>query len=389
MKRLALVVASVLVAVLVSAVIVEVYVRTTWDPLRGRPGLFVADPIRIEKLSANYDGWFAGVPVRTNSLGFRDTREYALTKHANVFRILVLGDSVTFGHGSVFEHTYPYLLERRLSAWRPGVNWEVWNLGVPGYNTSQEVAQLLDVGPRFRPDLVIVGFFMNDVIGNGPSAVPSRRARSVAAVTTWLRTHWYSYDLYRKAVIVARARLTSPDEAQRIEAALAAQEQLFSGRGLAPDAEQRLTNPEMLSKDASLPPCPAPPREPFDPQRLKEAPGFDAWVDAVKALGKLRREGAYDIAVFVNDAPAICRVDDIFDTRGTEERDRFFLAAFASAGLPAVSSHDAFLRYRPSQMPNAGTHSVGNSNVVKADVLFSFLRDRVLPDRLAEHPFGR
>jgi lysophospholipase L1-like esterase len=382
MRRLALVLVSTLFAAMLSAAIVEVYVRATWDPVRGRPGLFVADPVRIEKLSANYDGWFAGVPVRTNSLGFRDTREYDLTKRANVFRILVFGDSVTFGHGSVFEHTYPYLLERQLSAWRPDIDWQVWNLGIPGYNTSQELAQLLDLGPRYRPDLVIVGFFLNDVVENRPPVVPSRRARAAATITTWLRTHWYSYDLYRKAIVLARARLTSPDEVRRIEAALATHEQLLSQRDPAPACKQRLTDPQPLAPDASLAPCTAPPTEPFDHRRLEEAPGFNAWLDAVKAIGKLRREGAYDIAVFVNDAPATCRVGDVFDPRGTEERDRFFLAAFASAGLPAVSAHDAFLRYRPSQMPNASGHSVGNSNVVKADVLFAFLRDRLLPGRL-------
>ena len=30
---------------------------------------------------------------------------------------------------------------------------------MPGYNTSQELAHLLEVGPRFQPDLVVVGFF--------------------------------------------------------------------------------------------------------------------------------------------------------------------------------------------------------------------------------------
>ena len=46
--------------------------------------------------------------------------------------------------------------------------------------------------------------------------------------------------------------------------------------------------------------------------------------------------------------------------------------------MPAVSSHDA-LHDRPSQMPGAFEHSAGNANVVKAAVLFGFLRDRVLP----------
>ena len=63
--------------------------------------------MRGQRLAPNYDGWFAGVPVHINGLGFRDARDYALEKGPNTFRILVLGDSVTFGHGSVDEHTYP------------------------------------------------------------------------------------------------------------------------------------------------------------------------------------------------------------------------------------------------------------------------------------------
>ena len=43
-------------------------------------------------------------------------------------------------------------------------------------------------------------------------------------------------------------------------------------------------------------------------------------------------------------------------------------------GTPAVSSLRRYLHHRPSQMPGAGGHSVGNANRVKADVLFEFLR---------------
>ena len=87
---------------------------------RGTPGFFVSDPTRGQRLAAGYDGWFAGVPVRINALGFRDSRDYAIEKAPDTFRILVLGDSVTFGHGAMFEATYPYLLEQRLKALAPG-----------------------------------------------------------------------------------------------------------------------------------------------------------------------------------------------------------------------------------------------------------------------------
>ena len=39
---------------------------------------------------------------------------------------------------------------------------------------------------------------------------------------------------------------------------------------------------------------------------------------------------------------------------------------------------DAFRHMRPSQMPLAAGHSIGNSNDVKAEVLFTFLKDHVL-----------
>ena len=130
--------------------------------------------MRGQRLAANYDGWFAGVPVHVNSLELRDPREYDLKKRPNTFRILALGDSVTFGHGSVYEHTYPFLVENRLKSWRPDVDWQVWNAAVPGYNTTQELAQLREVGDRFHPDLVIVGFFWNDLADNGPIPHPGR-----------------------------------------------------------------------------------------------------------------------------------------------------------------------------------------------------------------------
>ena len=153
-KLLTITVPALVVALLVVTAGIEAWVRVTWDPHKGRPGFFLSDAMRGQRLAAGYDGWFAGVPVHINRLELRDTREYDLAKKPNTFRILVVGDSVTFGHGSV--HAYPELLEARLKTWRPEVDWQVWNAGVPGYNTSQELAHLLEVGGAFQPDLVIV-----------------------------------------------------------------------------------------------------------------------------------------------------------------------------------------------------------------------------------------
>ena len=59
-----------------AAVLVEIWVRLAWDDSRGKPGFFLSDPVKGQRLASSYDGWFAGVPAHTNALGFRDTREY-------------------------------------------------------------------------------------------------------------------------------------------------------------------------------------------------------------------------------------------------------------------------------------------------------------------------
>ena len=363
---------------LLLAACVELGVRWSWDPSRGRPGLFVADAARIEKLSAGYDGWFAGVPVRTNALGFRDDREYDLAKRSNTFRIIVLGDSVTFGHGSVYEHTYPLLLEQRLKAWRPSVDWQVWNLGVPGYNTSQELAYLLEAGPVFHPDLVVVGFYGNDVTDNRELVSPTRAEIVTSTVKTQLKRHLYSFDLYKKAALTVRYRLQSSAGERTMLETLAAQDQLLvKPSAVAALREQRLTRPAPLSEAerASASTCTTPPGP--DLQSVLGTNNLDAWLHAVHRLQQLNRDGIYRIVFFINAAPTPCVKEDVFDTRVTKPVDDYFMKVLSN-GTPAVSSHDAFARYRPSQMPEASAHSIGNSNALKADVLFQFLRDGVL-----------
>ncbi|HET9831811.1 MAG TPA: hypothetical protein VFP91_08880, partial [Vicinamibacterales bacterium] len=50
------------VATLVLALAVEMWVRVTWNQKRGTPGLFLVDPVRGQRFAPNYTGWFAGVP---------------------------------------------------------------------------------------------------------------------------------------------------------------------------------------------------------------------------------------------------------------------------------------------------------------------------------------
>jgi len=360
---------------------VEAWVRWRWDPLKGSPGFFQSDPMRRQRLAPGYTGWFAGVPVHINSLGFRDDREYSLEKGPSTFRILVLGDSVTFGHGSVAEHTYPFLFEQKLKAWRPHVDWQVWNLAVPGYNTSQELAHLLQVGPVYKPDLVIIGFFDNDLIENYDVEPSGRIQSAVAYLKSFLRRYLYSVELYRRVYLTLAWKLAGTDEYHKRVEHLAVEDELLANmRQVNGLNEQQLTPVDRFTDDqVQTMVCVGGQKpNPTVIDSLQRDSGFAPWLRAVRRLQALNRSGAYRLVFFLNITPPVCPNTDTFYDGGTAAINRFFLNTF-SDGVPTVSTYDELRHRRPSQMPNACCHAIGNTNLVKAEVLFDFLRDRVLP----------
>ena len=114
--------------------------------------------VRYE-LSPNYQGNINGVKIRINSHGFRG-REYEVDKK-NHFRIILLGDSITFGRTIPEKDTFAAKLEKSLKKVKPKT--EVLNMGVDGYDTLQEVLQFKKNGLKFSPDLVLVCYCLNDI----------------------------------------------------------------------------------------------------------------------------------------------------------------------------------------------------------------------------------
>jgi hypothetical protein len=102
-----------------------------------------------------------GYPIHTNTLGFRE-REVAIPKPPGTFRIMVLGDSLTWGVGLPVERSYTALLEERLKGVLQGREIEVLNFGISGGPTLQERDILVAAAPNVDPDLVVVGFCIND-----------------------------------------------------------------------------------------------------------------------------------------------------------------------------------------------------------------------------------
>ena len=91
----------------------------------------------------------SAVEYRINSKGLRDD-EHAYEKPQGLFRIVLIGDSNTFGFGVPVEQHFSTLLKGSFRAL------EVINLGVGGYGVDQAFLRLHQMeGFRYAPDLVI------------------------------------------------------------------------------------------------------------------------------------------------------------------------------------------------------------------------------------------
>lgn len=89
------------------------------------------------------------VIYQINSLGYRD-QEYPLAKPPGKTRILVFGDSFTFGEGVPYGERFTDLLEENI----PDI--EVINFGVPGAGIDENYAIYRQVGAHFDPDYVVL-----------------------------------------------------------------------------------------------------------------------------------------------------------------------------------------------------------------------------------------
>lgn len=102
-----------------------------------------------------------------NNDGFNETKDYQVEKPQNTFRIIVLGDSFTFGQFINTKENWTELLETKLNSELENViKIEVINLGVAGYDVPYIVETYQRRGKKYDPDLVVwfessSGFFRN------------------------------------------------------------------------------------------------------------------------------------------------------------------------------------------------------------------------------------
>lgn len=125
---------------------------------------FIADPACGYRLQPDQKAYTLGSLATINRWGFRG-RDWTIEKPNGVVRVAVLGSSYAFGHGVGDEEMYSAQLERILNQ-RPssdGTRYEVMSFGLGGYDTGHEISVLKAYALKFRPDVVVLSFFFNDM----------------------------------------------------------------------------------------------------------------------------------------------------------------------------------------------------------------------------------
>lgn len=139
----------------VCAIVLEVVLRLLGY---GNLEVYEADRTLYWRLKPNQDCYtkVGRRPVHINMHGTRGPG-FRADKPANVFRILSLGDSRTFGWGLDDAETYSRRLEQLLQqSIGTGRTVEVINAGVNAWSYSQMQVYFREEGLRLRPDFVIV-----------------------------------------------------------------------------------------------------------------------------------------------------------------------------------------------------------------------------------------
>ncbi len=107
-----------------------------------------------------------------NAQGFRD-KDFDDARVARARRIACVGDSFTFGWGVGDDDAYPQVLHRLLDAGDVRGRWQVMNFGMPGYNTWQELRLYEKAVRPWKPEVVVIGWYMNDLDPFGYGATGS------------------------------------------------------------------------------------------------------------------------------------------------------------------------------------------------------------------------
>ncbi len=119
-------------------------------------------PVPGQKARRNLPGVY-DFTYSNNSQGLRGSSEYG-PKQPGACRVLLLGDSFTYGFGVNDDQTFAHHLEQYLRQRNQPA--EVINAGCPGKGTDYELKVFQTIGVQLHPDLTVLCFFPNDFQDN-------------------------------------------------------------------------------------------------------------------------------------------------------------------------------------------------------------------------------
>ena len=166
-KKISLRIAVIILGFVIGFVFIELGLRII-NPQPIKPMLFAFDPqlgfihVPNQKGRRSHPGAFS-YTYSNNSYGLRANREYALEKTKD-YRIIILGDSFTYGIGVDDNQTLPFQIE--IDLLNLGYSVEVINAGSAGKGTDYALKFFQTLGYKFKPDLTILCFTANDFIEN-------------------------------------------------------------------------------------------------------------------------------------------------------------------------------------------------------------------------------
>lgn len=129
-----------------------------------------------------------------NNYQFRD-RNFTLEKTPGVVRIAAIGDSLAFGYGiKNVNDRYSNILEDMLN--KAGYKVEVYNFGVSGLDTWNEIILYENRIEKFNPDIVVWEYYLNDAEPkNSPGTVALKKVGAeINPVVKTLSEHSFFFD---------------------------------------------------------------------------------------------------------------------------------------------------------------------------------------------------
>ncbi len=109
-----------------------------------------------------YDKYFYNIKI--NKKGLRSNPAVSYQKPSNTFRILVLGDSITFGVGVNNEDLFTSILEQNLNQRISNRKFEVINASAPGWGPVEYYLYMKNEGYKYSSDLVIINQTVDDSV---------------------------------------------------------------------------------------------------------------------------------------------------------------------------------------------------------------------------------